>query len=49
MSIHRILVADDEESIRWLHHLFRYYGIEGNTLPRPSSSIPAMTPGAKGF
>jgi hypothetical protein len=24
----------DEESIRWLHHLFRYYGIEGNTAPR---------------
>ncbi len=24
----------DEESIRWLHHLFRYYGIQGNTLPR---------------
>ena len=24
----------DEESIRWLHHLFRHYGIEGNTIPR---------------
>ncbi len=24
----------DEESIRWLHHLFRHYGIEGNTAPR---------------
>ncbi len=24
----------DEESIRWLHHLFRYYGIEGKTAPR---------------
>ena len=24
----------DEECVRWLHHLFRYYGIQGNTAPR---------------